>query len=185
MNTRVQGLRFWTVLALTLALAGVFGLANATSAFAQDDNYKSLSRLGGSTRFDAPLRDVASVQKWAARKRAQTGIAQVLEKAGVPQLAPTVIDILTKADPAQLKETEVQPGTTMVWMAFRRGGTRPEIVRNVKWAGKKPFQGFTFVIDDMVQTGATLCEVARVLRNSGAVAVIGLAGTNVEKGMAT
>lgn len=152
MNTRVQGLRFLTVLALTLALAGVFGLANATSAYAQDDNYKSLSRLGGSTRFDAPLRDVASVQKWAARKRAQTGIAQVLEKAGVPQLAPTVIDILTKADPAQLKETEVQPGTTMVWMAFRRGGTRPEIVRNVKWAGKKPFQGFTFVIDDMVQT---------------------------------
>ncbi len=41
------------------------------------------------------------------------------------------------------------------------------------------------VIDDMVQTGATFSEVGRVLRRSGAVAVIGLAGTKVDKGMAT
>jgi hypothetical protein len=152
MNTRIQGIRFLAVLALTVALAGVCELANATSAYAQADSYKTVSRLGGSTRFDAPLKDAAAVQKWAARKRAQTGIAQVLEKAGIPQLAPTVIDILSKASPDQLKETEVQPGTAMVWMAFRRGGTTPEIVRNVKWTGRRPFQGFTFVIDDMVQT---------------------------------
>jgi hypothetical protein len=40
----------------------------------------------------------------------------------------------------------------MVWMAFRRGGTKPDIVRNLRWGGKKPFSGFMFVIDDMVQT---------------------------------
>ncbi len=125
----------------------------ATSAFAQaDDNYKTLTKLGGGSRFDAPLKDIKSVQKWVAKKRAQQGIADVLEKAGIAQLTPTVIDILTKASPDQLKETEFQPGSTMVWMAFRRGGNKPDIVRNVKWAGKKPFQGFTFVIDDMVQT---------------------------------
>jgi hypothetical protein len=75
-----------------------------------------------------------------------------METAGLSSLTPTVIDILTKASPDQLKETEFQPGSTMVWMAFRRGGAKPDIVRNVKWGGKKPFPGFTFVIDDLNQT---------------------------------
>lgn len=75
-----------------------------------------------------------------------------MDKAGLAPLTPTVIDILTKADPAQFKETVFEPGGTMVWMAFRRGGRTPEIVRNIKWGGKKGFDGWTFVIDDMVQT---------------------------------
>ena len=75
-----------------------------------------------------------------------------MDKAGLAQLTPTVIDILTKASPDQLKEVDFRRGDTMVWMAFRRGGTKPDIVRNLNWGGKKPFPGFTFVIDDMVQT---------------------------------
>lgn len=153
MTSRFQFLRFFAVLALSVALAGTFELLSATSAYAQAaDNYKTVTRLGGGNRFDGSLKDAAAVQKWAARKRTQNGINTVFEKAGLPQLAPTVIEILTKADPNQLKETEFQAGNTMVWMAFRRGGGRAEIVRNIKWGGKKPFQGFTFVIDDMVQT---------------------------------
>jgi len=148
MSSRLQALRFFTILALAAVLTCVF----ATDTFAQADNYKTLTRLGGVNRFDAPLKDVKMVQRWVAKKRTQAGITTVLEKAGVPQLAPTVIDILTKAAPDQLKETEVQPGTTLVWMAFRRGGGRADIVRNIKWGGKKPFPGYTFIIDDMVQT---------------------------------
>ncbi len=148
MTSRFKGIRFLTVLALTLALAG----ATATTAFAQADNYKNVPRLGGSNRFDPPLKNVAAVQKWVAKKRTQQGITTVMEKAGLAQLTPTVIDILTKADPAQLKSTEFQPGGTMVWMAFRRGGGRPDIVRNIRWSGKKPFKGYSFIIDDMVQT---------------------------------
>jgi hypothetical protein len=67
-------------------------------------------------------------------------------------LVPTIVDILTKASPDQLKEVDFAVGDTMVWMAFRRGGTKPDIVRNLKWGGKKPFTGFMFVIDDLVQT---------------------------------
>jgi hypothetical protein len=152
MKSRLEVFRVIAVLALSVALAGAFELVNATSAYAQGDNYKTLTKLGGGSRFDSPLKDTKTVQKWVAKKRAQKGINEVLEKAGVPQLAPTVIDILTKADPAQLTETEVQPGTTIVWMAFRRGGTKADIVRNVKWGAKKPFKAFTFIIDDMVQT---------------------------------
>jgi hypothetical protein len=148
-RTRVP--RFVAALALILALAGTLELLAASSAQAQD-NYKSLTRLGGVNRFDLPLKDAASVQKWAAKKRTQKAITEVLDKAGLKALAPTVIEILTKAAPDQLKDTEIQPGTTMVWMAFRWGGGRTDIVRNVKWAGKKPFPGFTFIIDDLNQT---------------------------------
>ena len=143
--------RILAVLALIVALAGAMDLLVASTAQAQD-NYKSITRLGGGNRFDPPLKDRVSVQKWVAKKRTQTAIADVLGKAGLSSLNATVIDILTKASPDQLKETQVEPGTTMVWMAFRRGGGKPDIVRNVKWAGKKPFPGFTFVIDDLNQT---------------------------------
>ena len=143
--------RVVAVLALVLALAGAMDLLAASTAQAQD-NYKTITRLGGGNRFDPPLKNAAAVQKWVAKKRTQQGIATVLEKAGLSSLNATVIDILTKASPDQMKEIEVQPGTTMVWMAFRRGGGRPDIVRNVKWGGKKPFPGYTFVIDDLNQT---------------------------------
>jgi hypothetical protein len=151
MTSRLAVPRIVAVLALIVALAGAMDLLAASTAQAQD-NYKTLTRLGGGNRFDPPLKDRAAVQKWAAKKRTQTAITQVLEKAGLSSLNATVIDILTKASPDQLKETEVQPGTTMVWMAFRRGGAKPDIVRNVKWGGKKPFPGFMFIIDDLNQT---------------------------------
>lgn len=151
MRTRFALPRTVAVLALIVALAGAMDLLAASTAQAQD-NYKTLTRLGGGNRFDPPLKDAVAVQKWAAKKRTQTAIADVLGKAGLSSLNATVIDILTKASPDQLKDSEIQPGTTMVWMAFRRGGGRPDIVRNVKWGGKKPFAGFTFIIDDLNQT---------------------------------
>ena len=152
MNTLIRVPRFVAVLALILALAGAMDLLAANVAQAQD-NYKTLTVLGGGNRFDQPLKDAKGVQKWAATKRAQTGITAVMEKAGLAALSPTVIEILTKADPAQLKETEFQAGNTMVWMAFRRGGgSKADIVRNIKWGGKKAFAGFTFIIDDLNQT---------------------------------
>ncbi|MGE5198773.1 MAG: hypothetical protein ACM3H9_03975 [Rhodospirillaceae bacterium] len=139
------------VLAIVVALAGAIDLLAASTAQAQD-NYKTITRLGGVNRFDPPQKDRASVQKWVAKKRTQTAIADVLGKAGLSSLNATVIDILTKASPDQLQDMQVQPGTTMVWMAFRRGGGRPDIVRNIKWGGAKPFAAYTFVIDDLNQT---------------------------------
>ena len=153
MTSRSQLFRSFAVLALTFALAGAFELLAATSAHAQgSDNYKTATRMGTSSRFDAPLKNAAAVQKWAARKRTQTAIGTVLDKAGLAQLTPTVLDILAKASPDQLKEVDFAVGDTMVWMALRRGGTKPDIIRNIRWGGKKPFPGFLFVIDDMVQT---------------------------------
>ena len=155
MHSKLRVPRTLVLLALVVALAGAMDLVAASNASAQagGDNYKTLTVLGGVNRVDQPLKDAKSVQKWIAKKRTQDGLTQVFDKAGLASLTTNVIDILTKADPAQLTETEFQPGSTMVWMAFRRGGgSKTDIVRNVKWGGKKPFAGFTFMIDDLNQT---------------------------------
>jgi hypothetical protein len=155
MFSRFRVPRTLVTLALVVVLAGAMDLLAASNVFAQagGDNYKTLTTLGGVNRFDLPLKDAKAVQKWMAKKRTLDGLKQVFDKAGLSSITPNVIEILTKADPAQLTETEFQPGSTMVWMSFRRGGgTKADIVRNVKWGGKKPFQGFLFVIDDLNQT---------------------------------
>jgi hypothetical protein len=155
MFSRLSVPRTLVLLALVVVLAGAMDLLAASNASAQagGDQYKTVARLGGVNRFDQPMKDTTAVQKWIARKRTQDGLKQVFDKAGLASLTTNVIDILTKADPAQLTETEFQPGSTMVWMAFRRGGgSKTDIVRNVKWGGKKPFAGFSFIIDDMNQT---------------------------------
>ena len=151
MNSMIRVPRFVAVLALILALAGAMDLLAANAAQAQD-NYKTATALGGASRFDRPLVYAKGISKWAATKRPQAGIATVMEKAGLSSLTQTVIDILIKSDPAQLKETEFPVGGTMVWMAFRRGGGQADIVRNIRWGGKKPFPGYTFIIDDLNQT---------------------------------
>jgi hypothetical protein len=130
------------VLAALALLFVAVGATNLVAQSAQGDGYKTLLRLGGPYQISTPLKD---------RKQIQNDIGVVLEKAGLTSLTPTVIDILTKAQPDQLKEAEFQPGDTLVWMAFRHGG-KADIVRTVRWGGKKPFPAFSFVIDDMDRT---------------------------------
>ncbi len=137
-----------TVLALFVLTATAVPLSAQPAA---GDGYKNLQRLGGPYQFNSTLKDLAAVKRMMARKQIQKDIGLLMDKAGTPSLTPTVIEILTKGDPEQIKDMEFQPGDTMVWMAFRRGG-RPDIVRNLKWAGRKPFPAFVFVIDDMDKT---------------------------------
>jgi hypothetical protein len=70
---RLRVPRTVAVLALIVALAGALDLLAASTAQAQD-NYKTLTRLGGGNRFDQPLKNAAAVQKWAAKQRTQQGI---------------------------------------------------------------------------------------------------------------
>ena len=140
--------RVVAVLALILALAGAMDLLGRDGAGPgqlQDDH-----PAGRRQPVRPPLKDRASAE--VGRDEAAPAGHRHRHGEGRPALVnATVIDILMKADPAQLKETPVEPAT-MVWMAFRRGGGKADIVRNVKWGGKKPFPGFTFIIDDLNQT---------------------------------
>jgi hypothetical protein len=44
------------------------------------------------------------------------------------------------------------PGTSMEWMALRRSGVGADILRNLRWDGRAPLEGFEFIIDDLNQT---------------------------------
>jgi hypothetical protein len=44
-------------------------------------------------------------------------------------------------------DTAIAPGTQMQWMALKRAGA-PEVLRNVRWAGRRPFDAWQFTLTD-------------------------------------
>ena len=119
-------------------------------------------RLGGSTSFYAPpLRTAASLKQMAAKKGMADDIRTVLRESGIPETADAVLatlagatsfrgascDIATPAD-GTVVECDFQPGSTMVWMAYRphagMGNRTPGRIENVRWVGNKPFKAFLF-----------------------------------------
>ena len=65
----------------------------------------------------------------------------------MPVLTAQVQNILSNG---QVTEATLAPGTVIEWMALRRGG--PNVVRNIRWDGAAPLEGFEFIIDDMNET---------------------------------
>jgi nucleoid-associated protein YgaU len=82
-----------------------------------------------------------------SRPAIQRDLSTVLERAGMPILTAQVQNILSNG---QVTETTLAPGTVIEWMALRRGG--PNVVRNIRWDGAAPLEGFEFIIDDMNET---------------------------------
>lgn len=126
--------------ALCLLLAG-------STAWAQAPAVKSFRTLGGPTRFVAPVRDIPALKRSMARPRIQRDIATVMTQAGLTSLTEQVQKIL--ADGA-VTESTLASGSTLQWMAMRRGG--PRISQNLRYDGTRPIEGFEFVIDDLNQT---------------------------------
>lgn len=120
----------------------------STSAHAQADGIKTATRLGGPNRFYSPVRTRPALQRMMRNQRAQRGITTVLQTTGLSALEAQIKQILTDADPSRLSEVEVPIGQTMSWMALRRNG-RADVVRNIRWGGRRPFKAFQFTIDDM------------------------------------
>lgn len=134
----VRRLLFVCLLALTVA----------APSFAQTDGYKTATRLGGPNRFYGPVRTRAALQRMMKNQRASRGITTVLETTGLTALETQIRQILIDADPSRLAEVDVPVGTTISWMALRRNG-RADVVRNIRWGGRRPFRAFQFTIDDM------------------------------------
>ena len=127
---------------VTLAVVAVFALlAVTTDAFAQ----RQMTLLGSpGTRFTPPISSGAALQKTFKTKANQAAVSAVLDKAGLASLTPQVLAALTEG---KFTETSVAPGTAIRWMALKRGG-KPDIVLDAVWAGKQPFKGFAFTIED-------------------------------------
>ena len=156
------GLKYIVVpgLALTLGLALASGaVAQGSSAVAMHD----ARRLGGTTAFySPPLKSFASLKQMAARKGMADDIRTVLRASGIPETGDAVLATLTgaassvkggfcdEAMPADgsLVACEVQPGSTLLWMAYRpnarKGDRNPGLLENVRWAGNKPFKALLF-----------------------------------------
>ena len=107
----------------------------------------SVRVLGGPTRFVAPVRDIAALKRSMARPAIQRDLATVLERAGLPSVTMQVQSILSEG---QVTASTLAPGTTMEWMALRR--RRPDVARNLRWDGRRPLEGFEFVVDDLNET---------------------------------
>jgi hypothetical protein len=107
------------------------------------DGVHHATRLGGSTRFTAPVRTVDAMKRTFTRMSIQNDVGRVLTEAGVGQLRAEVLRNITEGT---VQPITVAPGTHIEWMALRRNG--PRIMRNIEWNGPRPFRAFVFEIDD-------------------------------------
>ncbi len=145
--------------------AVVLGLALVSVAAAQGgaETLHNATRLGGSTSFYMPpMQTTAHLKRMMAQPRIVADIRSVLDQAGLSSTADAVIAMLTNpsatvkgarcadATPADgtLVECDVQPGETLVWMAYRPKRQAPALIQGVRWAGEKPFPAFLFRVTE-------------------------------------
>ncbi len=120
-------------------------------------------RLGGSTAFNRrPLVNVGSMKRMSDDPRLVANIRTVLDQAGVNSLGDGVVAAFAGATTAfvggacadatpeagVIVECDVQPGQTMQWMAHRPRGAEPALLRNIRWAGAKPFKAYLFRVTE-------------------------------------
>ena len=133
---------------LSIGLAVTCLLLAASAASAQQEPVRSIRVLGSpTTRFTAPVNDVGTLARTMGRATIREDLATVLERAGLPVLTMQVQHVLAVG---QVTVATLPQGTMMEWMALRRGG--PDIVRNLRWDGDAPLEGFSFTVDDLKQT---------------------------------
>ena len=130
-----------------LGLALTFLLLGASPAVAQQEQPQSITRLGGATRFTAPVNDISALATTMGRAAIQADLATVLEAAGMPGVT---MDVQHRLAVGQVTAATLPPGTVLEWMALRRAG--PEVVRNIRWDGEAPLPGFEFTVDDLSET---------------------------------
>lgn len=137
--------------ALTLAAGTVSAdeAAQARAAAQSADGYKTATRLGGPSSFYGRVRDGAALKRAASQRTFQRNVRTVLEANGLGSKADQILQILAAADPSVVREVSRPVGSTLEWMALRRGGTKPDVVRMVRWGGRRPYDAFQFEIDDM------------------------------------
>lgn len=138
---------FPAAVAVACVLAGA-ATVSAQGSAAGAAGQKKILRLGNpNTRLTPPMRNVAALKRTFASKRNQTAVSRVLDQAGLTSITPQVLKALTEG---AVQETQFPVGGSIDWMALRRGG-RPDIVRNAVWAGRAPFDAYSFSVEEGVK----------------------------------
>ena len=97
-----------------------------------------LKRLGTTHAFYQPdLKSKADVQKMLQVNR--QAIQQVLTMVG---WRGNIDDLMRAAESGAIGETTIAPGANIPFMAMRRNIRTPDVMRDVVWAGKSPFEAY-------------------------------------------
>ena len=136
------GVRRGLVAATVLAMWVVPAFAQTRTAGTNPTRETQITRLGTSERFSMPMHTVDQLHVMANKNRDQ--FRQVLSLAGLTAISDQVIDTLTTGT---VRDTTIQPGTHMEWMAMKRAGT-PAISKNIRWSGRQPFDAWQFDVTD-------------------------------------
>jgi hypothetical protein len=124
------------LIGLTASL--VMALLVATPADAQQHR---ATRLGNpATRFSKPLKKADDLRVLLRAEKMKADVAAVLQEVG---WKGNLEDLDRAAATADIEEIEIAPGTRMPYMSARKKG-QPVVLRDVEWAGKKPFPAYAF-----------------------------------------
>ena len=113
---------------------------------------RSSSRLGGLALYQqhlcaAPRGAHAKISNaWANTYRLQQDLRLVLRDAGMSDVADEVIDVLKSGDQSVCARGGLPIGGRLEWMAYRRGGNSPTVLRMVQWGGAAPIKAFEFEV---------------------------------------
>jgi len=126
-----------------LAVGGAPALAQDG---ASDTPRHNVKKLGGTTRFSTPMRGVDDLHAMAKANREH--LTKVLAMVGLTDVSAQIIDAITTGD---VTDATIMPGTNMQWMALKRSG-RPDVLRDVRWAGQSAFDAFKFSVTSSGRT---------------------------------
>ena len=109
MTLRTRALATMALLGLAISV-GLPEQASAQAPQQREPGVRYATRLGGSTRFTAPVRNVEALRRTFSRMNIQNDVGTVLTEAGIPQLRAEVLRNITEGT---LTQVSIAPGTRM------------------------------------------------------------------------
>lgn len=100
-----------------------------------------LKQLGQNPFYGTEMKSVADFQQMV--KKTLPDLKKGFEMAGAADLFD---EFVNQTNQSNIKTVEVKPGEKLQWMVFKKGKT-VKIIRDVVWAGKKPFKAFQVTVD--------------------------------------
>ena len=125
---------------LAFLLFLLLSLTTGLSASAPTDPHRA-TRLGNpATRFADPLKTPEDLRRTLLKESLQDDVLKVLR---MSEYNGSIEDFRQAAANAPIRELRIPVGTVLPAMSTRVKG-KPELLRNVLWAGKKPIDAYEF-----------------------------------------
>ncbi len=103
----------------------------------------NLTVLGKHPFYQPPLSSVDDLKTMMEKRKSE--VIKGLQVAGYPQLADP---LMAQFSSTQIKLVQYDRGQTFLWMFFKTNGKgKVHTVKDMTWAGNKPFPGYEFSIE--------------------------------------